>query len=311
MKPGFKALLLVAFALTARAEETRFTFERALMGTRFAITCHGDDETKAKAAAEKAFAKAEEINEAASDYIPDGELLSLSKVPAGQPTVVSPLLFDILAKARATAELTEGRFDPTIGTLTKLWRESRRRGALPDAETLAKARAACDWRALRLNPKTREVVLEKPGMRLDLGGIGKGYAADAMFEVMREAGFASTCIAAGGDLRLGNPPPGKTGWSVGMKTLDQEKLSGAILLSNCGVSTSGDLQQFVVIDGVRYSHIIDPTTGLGLTTHLAVTIIAKDATTSDSLDNAACVAGPEKAEALAKQWGAIEARVTR
>lgn len=307
----FVTLFCLLGCLVLRAEERRFTFERGLMGTRFAITCHGSDEEKAKAAAAEAFAKGEEINAVASDYIADSELLNLSKVPAGQATVVSPLLFDLLTKSRAAAELTGGRFDPTIGTLTKLWRETRRRGKLPDDATLATARAACDWHALKLDPATRAVTLEKPGMRLDLGGIAKGYAADAMFVILTRYGFSSSCIAAGGDLRLGDPPPGQQGWKVGMKTLSKEGTSGELLLSNCGVSTSGDLQQFVEINGVRYSHVIDPATGLGLTRHLAVTIVAKDATTSDSLDNAACVVGPEQAEATAKAWGAKEVRIAQ
>ncbi|MGC4013086.1 MAG: FAD:protein FMN transferase [Luteolibacter sp.] len=312
MKTLSGVLCFLACVVIAHAEgECRFTFERGLMGTRFAITTHGAEEEKAKEAAEAAFAKAEEINAVASDYIADSEVLSLSKVPPGKATIVSPLLFDILLKARRAAEITDGRFDPTIGTLTKLWRETRRRGQLPDAETLAKARSACDWHALKLDVATHAVTLEKPGMRLDLGGIAKGYAADVMYGILRDRGFPRTCVAAGGDLRLGDPPPGETGWKVGIRSLEKDRLSDEIPLSNCGVSTSGDLQQFVEIGGVRYSHIIDPATGLGMTLHLAVTIVAKDTTTSDSFDNAACLAGPAQAEALAKSWGAIQVRVAR
>ena len=210
----------------------------------------------------------------------------------------------------AAAEITGGRFDPSVGPLTKLWRESRRRGRLPDATTLAKARAACDWRSLKLDTTTRSVTLEKPDMRLDLGGIGKGFAADAIYDILRDCGFPISCVAAGGDLRLGDPPPGKTGWKVGLITLRKNHLSGEITLACCGISTSGDLQQFVEIDGVRYSHIIDPATGLGMTRQLAVTIIAADATTSDALDNAACLAGPDDAAVLAKSWGARDVIVT-
>jgi len=306
-----KFLLLLLFVLPARADMRRFTFERGLMGTRFAITTYAEDESKAKAATDEAFAKGEEINAVASDYIADSELLHLSQVPAGQATVVSPLLFDIILKARHAAEVTDGRFDPTIGTLTKLWRESRRTLKLPASDVLAKARAACDWHALTLDPATHSVTLEKPGMRLDLGGIAKGYAADRLFEIMTKYGFPRSCVAAGGDLRLGDPPPGQTGWKVGLRTFDKDTTSGEITVSNCGVSTSGDLQQFVEIDGKRYSHIIDPATGLGLTNHIAVTIVAKDATTSDSFDNSACVVGAEHAVEVAKSWGATDVRVAK
>ncbi len=303
--------MLLLLANLASGEVSRFKFERGLMGTRFVITTFGESEEKARQAGEIAFAKAEEINAVASDYIPDSELLQLSLVPPGKAKPVSPLLFDILNQARVAAEITEGRFDPTIGPLTRLWRESRRRVKLPAAEVLATARAACDWRAMRLDPTTRSVTLEKPGMRLDLGGIAKGYAADRMFEIMRDQGFPKTCIAAGGDLRLGEAPPGQAGWKVGIRSLAKESTSGELLLSNCGVSTSGDLQQFVIIDGCRYSHVIDPATGLGLTTRLAVTIVANDATASDSIDNAAAVVGARDAEKLAKGWGAREVRIAR
>jgi thiamine biosynthesis lipoprotein len=222
---------------------------------------------------------------------------------------VSPLLLDLLAKSLEFARRTDGRFDPTLGPLTKLWRETRRVGKLPGPGTLAAAKSSSGFRLLELDKTAGTVTLTQPGMRLDLGGIAKGYAADAMFDVMKSKGFPATCIAAGGDLRLGDPPPGKSGWAVGMKTLEKDSTSGHLTLSNCAVSTSGDLQQAVEIDGVPYAHIIDPKTGLGLTRHLAVTIIAPNATTSDALATAACVAGADHAEAMAKACGATEVRV--
>ncbi|WP_193212028.1 FAD:protein FMN transferase [Luteolibacter marinus] len=299
---------LVALQMIAAlwAAPSRFTFERGLMGTRFAITCHGEDEAVAKAAADEAFKLAGEIEAVASDYIADSELLRLSQGTAGRPVALSPRLFDLLEKSIGFAGRTDGRFDPTMGPLTRLWREARRRGELPEPAVLESARSACGWKLLELDEGTRTATLGHDGMRLDLGGIAKGYTADAMFELMRSRGFASTCIAAGGDLRLGDPPPGKRGWSVGVRTLQKDDLSGQLELSNCAVSTSGDLQQRIEIDGVGYSHIIDPSTGLGLTRHLAVTIVAADATTSDALATAACTVDGSMVEALAKQWGARE-----
>ena len=305
-----KVLSLLLLGCTASAGESRFTFERGLMGTRFAVICHGDDETHAKAAADAAFQRAEEINAVASDYLAGSELLHLSE-KTGQPVKTSPLLFDLLAKSLEFARKTDGRFDPTLGPLTRLWRETRRTEKLPSPEALAAAKAACGWALLELDPSTLTVTLKQPGMRLDLGGIAKGYAADTMFAVMKSKGFPATCIAAGGDLRLGDPPPGKSGWTVGVRTLEKDKTSGQVALSNCAVSTSGDLQQAVEIDGVRYAHIIDPKTGLGLTKHLAVTVIAPDSTTSDALATAACVAGADQAESMAKACGATEVRVAK
>ena len=303
-------LLSLLLTHSVRAEDRRFIFERPLMGTIFTITCHGPDKASANAAADAAFQRASEINAVASDYIADSEMLKLSG-KTGQSNAISPSLFDLLQRAMHFARLTDGSFDPTLGPLTKLWRETRRNGKLPTSSTLESAKNASGYRLLTLDPTASTVNLTRSGMRLDLGGIAKGYAADAMFEAMKSRGFPATCIAAGGDLRLGDPPPEKTAWMIGIKNSDKETISEQVALSNCAVSTSGDLQQYVEIDGVRYSHIVNPATGLGLINQFVITVIAADATTSDALATAACVAGPERAEALALIWGAIEVRVTK
>jgi thiamine biosynthesis lipoprotein len=298
---GFCVLYLLG-AGGIRAEERRFVFERPLMGTRFAVTCHGSDEGAAKAAAAEAFDAAGKINAVASDYLVDSELM---RIPAGRAAVgLSPLLAELVEVSLATAERCGGAFDPTLGPLTRLWRESRRSRNLPSAEERGRALAACGWRDAVFDPEARTLWLKKPGMRLDFGGIAKGFAADRMFEVMKKHGFSRTCIAAGGDLRLGDPPPGKAGWKVGLKTFDLEKPEEVVELSNCAVSTSGDLHQFVEIGGKRYSHIVDPATGLGLTGRVAVSVIAPTATLSDALATACCVVGAEDAEAFGLERGA-------
>ena len=284
-----------------QAEERRFVFERPLMGTRFAVTCHGEDEDAARKAADEAFAVGEEVNRIASDYLKESELMRL---PTGRATAVSPVFADLLTASFHLAEASGGAFDPTLGRLTKLWRESRRTRQLPAPDDLAKAREASGWKHATWDAAASTILLAKPGMQLDLGGIAKGFAADRMLAVMVKAGFPRTCIAAGGDLRLGDPPPDKTAWRVGLQTFNEEKPEEVVELANCAVSTSGDLHQFTEIGGKRYSHILDPATGLGLTERIAVSIIAPTATTSDALATAACVAGPEKAEALALKAGA-------
>ncbi len=273
------------------------------MGTRFAITCHHPDADLVKRAVAEAFAEGDRINEVASDYIADGELLSLTKHGPGRHVPVSPLLFALLSEARMYAEKTGGLFDPTIGPLTKLWRETRRRGALPDAAALEAARAATGWEKMRLDPAASTAVFTVPGMRLDLGGIAKGQAAERMFRILKGHGISRACITAGGDVRVGDPPPDREGWTVGIRTFDKQAESGSLVLSNAAVSTSGDLRRFVEIGGVRYSHIIDPATGLGLTNHVASTVIAPDAAMSDALDSTACISR-EAAIRIAKEMGA-------
>ncbi len=288
----------------------KFSFERPLMGTRFAIVCYGGDEAAAKAAADEAFAAGEAINAVASDYLPGSELMRLPE-QWGEPAALSPLLAELLDASFDIAEKTGGLFDPTLGPLTRLWRETRRDGKLPDPSLLAETRRRCGWQNAVLDRENGTLLLRKPGMGLDLGGIGKGFAADRMFAIMKGNGFPRTCIAAGGDLRLGDPPPGRQGWRVGLRTFDPRRPEEIVVLSNCAVSTSGDLHQFVEIDRRRYSHIIDPRTGLGLTERVAVSVIAPAGVLSDPLSTAACVAGAEKAEAFALERGATRVIVRR
>ena len=299
------ALTLLGAAFVPRASAAsnggRLNFERGLMGTRFAICCYHPDRSAAEQAAEAAFREAEAINAVASDYIADSELLRLSNPPAGQPVVVSPQIFRLLWQARELAEKTRGHFDPTLGPLTRLWRESRRRKSLPDAATLANAIASCGWRHLVLDPDKLEVTFEKPGMRLDLGGIAKGQAADAMLATLASHGITRACITAGGDVRAGDAPPGTDGWKIGVRSSAPEVRS--LLLLNAAVSTSGDFHQFVEIGGTRYSHIIDPATGLGSTRAVSATVIAADSSTADALATACCVAPEKEATKLALSAG--------
>ncbi|MGE9268049.1 MAG: FAD:protein FMN transferase [Verrucomicrobiales bacterium] len=261
---------------------------RPLMGTLFQITCYSAEPDQARRALHAAFALAAGIEEVASDYQADSELNRLCRAPHGQAHPLSPTLYQLLDHALQTARLTQGAYDPTLGPLTRLWRESRKNRALPEPPVLAQAQARCGFRHLQLDPETRSATLALPGMQLDLGGIAKGFAADAMLASLQKAGFPQSMIAAGGDLRLGDPPPGRPGWNVGLRTTRLE-LDEVITLSNCAISTSGDLHQSVTIDGTRYAHLIDPATGLGLTTQRAASVIAPSATLTDPLATAACL----------------------
>jgi thiamine biosynthesis lipoprotein len=290
-------LSLLLFPIFLFAEE-RFSFEQPLMGTLFKITCYAPNKTLAEKVAKEAFTEAEKINELGSDYIADSELLVLSKKPIDAPIAVSPLLYQLVSEAKQMAELTDGAYDPTIGPLSKLWRESRRRHVLPTDAVLASAKASTGHQHLICDSSSKSLIMKKAGMRLDLGGIAKGQAADAMLAVFVLYDLPSTSITAGGDVRLGNPPPGAKGWQVGVRTFDKNKETATLTLANCAVSTSGDLQQSIEINGVHYAHIIDPATGLGLSKPVAATVIAPTATQSDALATACCVLTPDAAKKL-------------
>jgi FAD:protein FMN transferase len=173
----------------------------------------------------------------------------------------------------------------TVGPLVQLWRQARRTGQLPDPAAIGQAKALVGWRKVRLDRRSRTVRLDTQGMRLDLGGIAKGYAGDEALRAMRVHGVRSALIELGGDIVLGAAPPGARGWRI-----EAPNAGGDLWLKDCAVSSSGDTEQFVVIDGVRYSHVVDPRTGRGLTTRRQATVVAKDGLTSDPLSTALTVA---------------------
>lgn len=270
------------------------------MGTRARVVLHAPDEDSAAAAAGRAFAEITRLERIMSDYDPNSEAMRLCRAQHGAWHDVSPDLLDVLEKSRRVWKASAGAFDPTIGVLTRLWREARRTGELPAREKLDDARARVGLDKLRVDPDRARVLLERDGMRLDFGGIGKGYAAGRALDLLREMGHASALVEIGGDLALGEPPPGQSGWRIRVRTgLDDDR---QLVLSNVGVATSGDLDQSVEIGGVRYSHILDPQTGLGLTERIAVTAIAPEAWLADALASAASVMDPALSPSLARRW---------
>ena len=304
-----RPLLVIGSLIHMAGAAERFSFERPLMGTGFGVICYAESRDAAVKAAEEAFSKAEEINGIASDYLPESELSRLASHPAGKPLRISPLLYGLLDHSRRLAEATDGAFDPTLGSLTKLWRESRADRRLPDPEKLRAARAAAGWRHFTLHPESHSITLHRENMAFDLGGVAKGFAADLMLETLAAAGISQALITAGGDVRIGDAPPGREGWKVSVKTFDLSGSDEILTLSNAAVSTSGDLHQSLEIDGVKYSHILDPATGLGLTRRIAASVIADNAKLSDPLATAACVLGPEAGEALRKLPGVREVKI--
>jgi FAD:protein FMN transferase len=253
------------------------------MGTQFRLTFYATPDRAAEAA-EKAFQRIQELERICSDYLPDSELTRLSQSTV--PFSASADLFTVITRAQDIAQLTAGAFDITCGHYSQLWRRAKRKGTLPTTEQLAKAKSLSGWQKIHLDAEKQQITLSATGMQLDLGGIAKGYAADAALKVLKELGITSAVVAASGDFAIGEPPPGQTGWEITVRAFpgDEQKLT----LSHCGVSTSGDLHQHIELNGVRYSHIIDPETGLGLTRQVSASIIAPSAALSDALATAAC-----------------------
>jgi thiamine biosynthesis lipoprotein len=271
------------------------------MGTLFRIKLYATDEVQAKAAFQAAFGRVAELDAALSDYKPDSELNRICRTAVGVPVRVSDDLFQVLTASQNLATETGGAFDVTLGPIIRLWRDARRTHRLPSPDALRDAAARCGYRKLHLDPAARTVTLEQPDMQLDLGGIAKGYAADAALAALRQLGIRSALVAASGDLAFGDAPPGASGWKIGIASSER-----ILELCNAAVSTSGDTEQYVEIGGTKYSHIVDPGTDFGLTRSILVTVVARRGVDADRLSTAVSVLGPERGRALIRKHPGTE-----
>jgi thiamine biosynthesis lipoprotein len=268
------------------------------MGVQARLIVYAPSQEVADGAARAAYARVAALEQIASDYRPTSELMQLCRNAGHGPVQISPELFTLLSFAQALAQRTNGAFDVTVGPYVQLWRTARKSQRLPAPDDLDAARAVVGWRHLHLDAKHRTATLDMPGVKLDLGGIAKGYAGDEAIRILRQHGIRSALFEAGGDIVVSDAPPGKKGWDVEIVDPNGTR---TVELANRGISTSGDTEQFVEIDGKHYSHVVDPRTGIGLTERYAATVIAPNGTTSDALSTAATVVGPDHAVQLVKQ----------
>ena len=301
-------------AVVRAGDLERFAYEKAAMGLPFRITLYAPDEPTADAAANAAYERIALLDSILSDYDPDSELSRLSrKAGQGMAVPVSRELWQVLERAQALAERTDGAFDITCGPLVNVWRRARRKQELPSEALLAEMRGRVGFRKMRLDPAGQKVELLVPEMRLDCGAIAKGYAVDAALGVLTARGIQSALVAGSGDMAASGAPPGEGGWKIEVAALD---VPGApppqtIFLRDRAIATSGDVFQRVEIAGRRYSHIVDPRTGLGLTDHSLVTVLAPDCLTADSLATAVSVLGPDRGLELIEETPEAAAHLAR
>ena len=287
----------------------RFSYAQVRMGTRVQITLYATDEDTATRACRAAFKRIAELEDLMSDYRPRSELSRLCGTAGGPPVVVSPELFEVLNRALRLSCRSDGAVDVTVGPFVALWRRARKAGQLPSDDALAAAGDLVGWPKLRLDPQRRTVALMVPGMQLDLGGVAKGYAASSAITVLRKLGLPRALVDLGGDIAVGDPPPGRRGWRV--RVLDVPANGELLVLANAAVCASGDTEQFIEVGGKRYSHIVDPRTGVGLTSRISATVVAPDGLLADGLATAVCVLGEERGRELAARFVGIQVFVRR
>ena len=314
----FLSLYLLFTGCAAAGEPARYEYLQEKMAVPVRVVFYAETPEEADAAQEAVYRRFDELNRMMSDYDPESEIVRAcreSGETGGKVEIGAPL-YDVLSRAREMNRLTDGAFDISVSPIVKLWRRSRAYGRRPPADYLDRAKTLVgndNWELSSeadSNPPRFFLRVQQKNVRLDLGGIAKGYAIDEGIRILEERGIRSALIDAGGDIRVTAPPPGKEGWTIGGVSLDGGTQAAYYLtLSDTAIATSGDMFQYFEIDQVRYSHIIDPRSGEPLTARSVVSVIASDAASADALASGISVLGPERGVALAESLSGVEAFV--
>jgi len=309
--PSFLRFAALIAAVLAAAQSTAFaaTFSshRSLMGTRVEIVLCGPDRTALEEAAARGYAELERLERDLSVWKEDSQVSRINRLAGVEPVVVDRALFELIRDSVGVSRISGGSFDITVEPLVRLWDFRRPDFRPPDPESIRKALEAVDYRRILLNETVPSVFLERKGMRITLGGVAKGYAADRASEVVRASGVAGGVVKAGGDLRaFGRKENGEV-WKVGVANpRDKQRVMCVIPVSDAAVSTSGDYERFRMVDGVRYHHILNPRTGTSASQCMSATVIAGSGTVADALATAVFVLGPEEGMGLIERLPGVE-----
>ena len=286
-------VLALMAAHPAQAEWVRRITD-GIMGTRITVELWSEDNAKAEAAIDAVLDEMRHIDESMSTYKPSSEVSQVNAKAADGPMHISKELFDLLVTAKEYSVLTQGAFDITYASVGYLY--DFRKHIKPNEQQIDQALPAVDYRHVILDPKNQTVRFSQKGVRIDLGGIAKGYSVDRGIDVLKARGYDRAYVSAGGDSRIIGDRFGKP-WMVGIR--DPRKGEGEVItrvpLVDAAISTSGDYERFFDEDGVRYHHIIDPHTGHSASKVRSATVIGPYATRTDGLSKTAFVLGPEKA----------------
>jgi len=301
-------LLLLLLASPARAEWLE-RVEDGIMGTRIVVELWATDRDKGNADIEAVLAEMRRVDQDMSTYKPTSEVSKVNAEAAKGPVNISNELFDLLTQALEYSRLTEGAFDITYASVGYLY--DFRKHVKPDDEAIAQALPGINYRHVILDAKARSVRFSRDGVRIDLGGIGKGHAVDRGIQILQQRGVSHALVTAGGDSRIIGDRFGQP-WVVGIRHPDRkDEVIARIPLEDAAISTSGDYERYFDENGVRYHHIIDPHTGKSARKVRSATIIGPTATRTDGLSKTAFVLGAEKAIEIYNRLDGIDAIVVK
>ncbi|TKB64295.1 MAG: FAD:protein FMN transferase [Nitrospira sp.] len=277
------------------------------MGTLVTVTAVASDKSIGDQAMQVAFDEIKRLEQVLSTWRPDSELSRVNSEAGRQPVQVSPETLELIVRSLDIAQLTGGGFNIALGPAVDAWSVTERQH-IPDERELQRLKPLVDWTRIQVNKEARTIYLPHTGMRIDVGGIGKGYAADRAVAEMKRVGVMGGVVALSGDIKAFGVLPDRKGFLVGIKHPRREdELIAMIDLNNEAISTAGDYERFFERDGVRYHHILDPHTLQPTRTCQSVTVIAKEGTVADGLDTGIFVLGPEQGMALVERLPGVEA----
>jgi len=298
------AALTCAFASAAHAEWIE-RVEDGIMGTRIVVELWADSRAQGDAAVEAVLDEMRRVDRDMSTYKPTSEVSRVNAEAAKAPLRISAELFDLLTQALEYSRITDGAFDITYASVGYMY--DFRRHVRPDQAQIEKALPAIDYRHILLDPKEHTVQFSQPGVRIDLGGIGKGHAVDQGIKILQARGIQHALVTAGGDSRIIGDRFGKP-WVIGIRHPDRkDEVIARIPLEDAAISTSGDYERYFDENGVRYHHIIDPHSGQSARKVRSATIIGPTATRTDGLSKTAFVLGAQRALEIYNRLEGIDA----
>ena len=281
--------------------------DEAIMGTAISVELWSDDPEQGSAAIDAVMDEMHRIDRAMSPHKPDSELSIINRDAFAGPVPLSAEMAGLLARANEFSELSGGAFDITYAAVGHLY--DYRQRIRPSEEALARARAAVGYRYLLVDAKTRTVRFTREGMRIDLGGFAKGHAVDNAAAILQRRGIRHANVSAGGDSRVIGDRRGRP-WTIGISHPRRAGEMAAVLpLEDVSISTSGDYERYFDADGVRFHHLIDPSTGSSPSSVHSVTVLAEDGLTTEALSKTVFVLGVEKGMRLVESLPGVDAIV--
>ena len=302
MKPFIYTIALLVFSIPLLQAQTRkFSYSEMKMGSAFNLIIVSTNSNKANHLAQKSYELVDSLSHIFSNYDSSSELSKINASAGLLPYKMSPAMLDLVQKSQDAYIQSKGTYDISIGPLSTLWRNTRKAKLFPDSSTVVATKKLVSLAQVKINKRLGTIFLPNADMQLDFGGIAKGYIAQCVINYLKANGIQQALADAGGDIVMSGAPLNQKGWLIGVNLPEStdELMTKKLLLSNCSVATSGDVYQFIEYKGVKYSHIINPLTGYGVTNLRNVTIIAKTGATADWLATACSILPIKEAKQLA------------